>query len=146
MPRYELQEAHYLDGRYFEAGTTIDYDGAPSRQMRPVEDVARERKDRYDGERPHLRASRDLPSRIVHSPMARIPGTPRVAGPPGQVPGPSADPANPERTAAILEARARAVEADARAREEASRPAPEPQAKHADRPAESAPKKPAPKK
>lgn len=107
MARYRVDEAHYLGIKYVEAGSIVDWDGPPSRHMTPVEAVAEERKARYDAERPHRRRSRDLPpsAAILHDSMQRQPGTPRVAGPPGQIPGPSSDPANPERTADIVSAR-----------------------------------------
>jgi len=107
MPRYRINEAHFLDNKYYEAGAIVDWDGAPSKHMTPVEQVAEERKAKYDEGRPHRGVSRDLPPRAsaVHDPLARQPGMPRVAGPPGQVHAASADPANPVRTAEIVEAR-----------------------------------------
>lgn len=126
MPRYRLEEAHYLGDRYFEAGAVVDWSGAPGKHMTPVEEIARQRKDDYDRSRPHIRQSRDLPTRaaMLHDPMARQPGTPRVAGPPGQAPAPSADPANIERTIQIAEDRKEFAEQDAEAREAALTPEP----------------------
>lgn len=99
MARYQLSEAHFLGNQYFDAGAIVDWEGPPSTKMVPVEDVAKERKARYDENRPHIRASRDLPMRaaMLHNPAARQPGMPRVAGPPGQIPAASADPANVQR-------------------------------------------------
>lgn len=134
MPRYRMDEAHFLGDKYVEKDTIVDWDGPPSRHMTPVEQVAEERKAKYDALRPHRRPSRDrLPAAAtVYDPMARVPGQPRVAGPPGQTPAPSADPANPQRTADIVEARKDFEKQDAVLREEAlvqpEAPAPEPKA------------------
>lgn len=121
MPRYRVDEAHFLDNKYVEAGTIVDWNGPPSRHMTPVEQVAEERKANYDAARPHMRASRDLPPRVnvVRDVMQRQPGQPRVAGPPGQVPAPSADPADPQRTLEIVEARREFAEQDAKLMDEA---------------------------
>lgn len=121
MPRYRVNEAHFLDNKYIEAGSIVDWSGPPSRHMTPIEEVAKERKARYDGERPHLRASRDLPPRaaVVRTVMVREPGMPRPAGPPGQEPAPSADPANIERTVELVDERREFREQDAKLQEEA---------------------------
>lgn len=108
MARYQLEEPHFLDNRYYEAGSIVEWPGNPSRKMTPVEEVAKQRKADYDGQRPHLRDSRDLPPRTyaVHDVAARRPGMPRAAGPPAQPPAPSADPADPVRTIETIDARA----------------------------------------
>ena len=108
MARYKLEEPHFLDNRYYEAGSIVEWPGNPSRKMTPVEEVAQQRKAAYDAARPHMRDSRDLPPRAyaIHDVSARRPGMPRAAGPPAQVPAPSADPANPVRTMETIEARA----------------------------------------
>lgn len=136
MPRYRVDEAHFLDNKYVEAGTIVDWNGPPSRHMTPVEKVAEERKARYDADRPHVRASRDLPPRVavVRDVMQRKPGIPRVAGPPGQEPAPPADPQDPQRTMEIVEDRQKFEEQDAKLREEALQQPeePAPRAKAAD--------------
>lgn len=121
MARYLLEQPHFLGDKYFPAGATVDWNGPPSKEMTPVEEVARQRKAEYDATRPHFRPSRDIlpKASVVHDPMARRPGMPRVAGPPGQEPAPSADPANPERTIEIAAERKEFEKQDAALREEA---------------------------
>lgn len=109
MARVRLTAPHYLGAgeasRYYEAGSVIDLpEGIPvSREMEGADDEGRAL---VDARRPiPNRPSRDRLPTLIRDPMARQPGTPRAAGPPGQEPQASADPASPERTADIVEAR-----------------------------------------
>lgn len=141
MPRYRLEEAHFLGNKHYEGGAIVDWDGPPSSKMTPVEKIAEQRKAEFDAGRPHGGRSRDLPPRAAslrYDPNARIPGQPRVAGPPGQVHAVSADPANPERTADLVEARREHFEQEETVLDEALKP--EPKDKAEDKAATASPK------
>jgi hypothetical protein len=42
MARYRLSRGHFLAGRHYLAGQVVDWNGPPSKHMRPIDDKARE--------------------------------------------------------------------------------------------------------